>query len=131
MRRHEVAVVDGVAALGEPERVAARPSTDARDGRWRGREVAFEDVGGPGEFDLAERRVEAAALVGLRVVRPRGVGAIALRAHYDGRGTYAACIPATSSTTSPRYTAAIPIRCRTVTAWYSLKPGMLRRFQRR
>jgi hypothetical protein len=49
--------------------------------------VGCEDLGRSGELDLAERCVETPALVGVRVVLARGVGAVACRSHYDGRGT--------------------------------------------
>jgi hypothetical protein len=68
-------MVDGVSALGQPERIAAGAAPDVGDHRGRRWQVVEQDLGRPLELDDSARRVQAATLVSVAVVLEEIVGA--------------------------------------------------------
>jgi hypothetical protein len=72
VERHQVAVLDAVAALGQPQRVASRATADIGDHRGRRRQVPQHDLFGALELDHAARLGEAVPLATQRVVGVQG-----------------------------------------------------------
>ncbi len=72
VQRHEIAVLDPVATLGQPQRIAPRPAADVGDHRGRGWQVAQQDFFGALELQDAPRLGEAVALLAKGVVLLQG-----------------------------------------------------------
>lgn len=67
--RSQVAVLDAVAEVGEPQRVATWPAADVSDDRWWSRQGPEHDLLGPVELHDAQRLIKTPRLESALVVR--------------------------------------------------------------
>jgi hypothetical protein len=87
VERHQVAVLDPVAALGQPERVGARPAADVGDQRRRRREVPQHDLLGALELERAPGPGEAVLFQAEGVVLVQGGVDRGAHRHSSATGT--------------------------------------------
>src|SRR5215207_477648 len=71
MQTNQIAMLHGVAQLGQPQRIAPRPTSDVGDYRRWGRKLPLQNLSCTLELDCTCRVTESVPLLTLRVVRPQ------------------------------------------------------------